>query len=214
MHVHASLYHIAVTWLPEKVPMSSTDPVVMIMVSTVAMQRFCCGSRVGSSRMNNKDVLLLSHRAHNGLNVSTFVFRKEVHLLTIVILCFGVSVDSPFFQGLLCTGDQQFCLSNRWYQVPTMFRNMVGLAFLMAGLAATVASSGFCGLERLRFSSKCRRRCGAPESEGHDQRQSSPLFQRSILRSIWKGSNVHLYGFGGGDCDASQGRESFGSRQT
>ena len=41
-----------------------------------------------------------------------------------------------------------------------MFRKMVGPAFLTAGLAAT------CGAERLWFSSKCCRRCGAPKPNG------------------------------------------------
>ena len=94
---------------------------------------------------------------------------------------------------------------------------------------------GHCGLERIWFSSKCCRRCGAPMpaglpvlrqqllkvrggtgSEGHDQRQSSPLLQRSILRRCWKGLEKHECCRDSEELAAMQTKavESIGSRQS
>ena len=77
-----------------------------------------------------------------------------------------------------------------------MFRKMVGLAFLMAGLAAIASSGcgsrasciGDAGLQACLMQQ--RRSQGGTKSEAHGQRKSRPPLQRSIWRRFWTGSKT------------------------
>ena len=84
-----------------------------------------------------------------------------------------------------------------------MFRKMLGLAFLTAGFAATVASSVFGSRGSVAVDTGLRspmalqallrqrpRSQGGTESEGRDQCQSCPLHQWQIWESSWFGSRI------------------------
>ena len=113
-----------------------------------------------------------------------------------------------------------------WYLVPTMFRKMLGLAFLTAGFAATVASSVFgsrasvavdTGLRSpMAFQALLRQRPrsqGGTESEGHVQCQSCPLDQVANLGKllVWLKDSELFQGIGGVGSHASQGGAGLGS---
>ena len=105
----------------------------------------------------------------------------------------------------------------RWHQVPTTFRKMVGLAFLMAGLAAVAASSvcgsgascaGDAGLRspsalQVRLMQQPRSH-GGTESEAHGQRKSRPPSRGQSGKGVGREQRQRAFqGFGGACRDAS-----------
>ena len=80
------------------------------------------------------------------------------------------SVDIPTLSRSAFLSRRPAVLLFRWHKVPTMFRKMVGQAFLMAGLAAIAASSG----------------CGSRGSVARDAGLQSPAVLQALLRQLPK----------------------------